>query len=197
MFNTFQNTNSQPAQQPITTPTPRPKSTTIRILNGSIVDENIDGTTKTLIRKEDYPHTGIAGFSQVFVSPDELKICFESRPPSLEPYLYIANIDGSNVIPIKEDRKDCTWSPDSSKIAYTSYGRGTGAVDIFVYDIANALEENLTASTESVREYKITGFVEDNLITCSYIDSTDTSTPSSSISRNCQIELDTGAIVEK
>ncbi|MFV1917162.1 MAG: hypothetical protein ACC618_01595, partial [Patescibacteria group bacterium] len=132
---------------PTSTPSFNPKD--IEIVNGSIYNTRGAGN-EILINKEDYPGTGIAGFTTVTVSPDSSKICFEALPPALEPALYFSNLESINVKKIAERVKNCTWSNASDMVAYLADTAADDPADIFKYDLIVDETTNLTkVSTES------------------------------------------------
>jgi hypothetical protein len=145
-------------------------SPTYSINNGDIQQES--GTTqKIVVSKDNFPDTGITGFSKVTVSPDLNKICFEAWPPSTKPAIYLADSNGENAKEIAPGKKGCFWSPDSKKIAYVDYPSVEGVQNIFVYDLETQGEINTESniSDTSLKAFKIVSWDENSLvINCSY-----------------------------
>jgi hypothetical protein len=166
----------------------------IQISNGNIARVTSFGETQTLIKKEDYPGTGITGFVRVSVSPDNSKICFESIAPAIAPGMYISNVDGSEPFEVEKDRNTCTWSPDSKNVFYINAPLGQQAINIFQYSLETRTEKNLTESknTETeIRQHTITGTSSDR-ISCHY-DIVDTTGKKLSES-TCEIDTQTGEV---
>ena len=178
------------------TPTFDPNS--IYIENGSIVQKTSTGESKILIDKNDMEGLGIAGFSQVHVSPNSKLLCFEALPPAPVPALYLSNIDGSNRVEVGINKKECTWSPDSAKLAYINSATDSGtSVDIFLYDVATSTEKNLTSGTSGVgfsRDYELVGWSQDSSkVVCAYAQ-TNTRDANDTKSGSCEINLTTGVV---
>jgi hypothetical protein len=168
----------------------------IQISNGSIARVTTFGETQILVKKEDYPGTGITGFARVVVAPDNSKFCFESISPALTPAVYIANVDGTGVFEVARDRHTCTWAPDSKSVFYVNAPLAEKAVNIFEYPLDTKIEKNITESTntpDAIRQYAITGILGDKLA-CTYdvVDSTGKKLSAS----NCSIILETDQLVE-
>lgn len=178
---------------PTVTPTPE-IGLEIKIVNGNVVEVAQSGETKTLVNKADYPSTGITGFAKVAVSPDAKMFCFEAWPPAPEPALYLADIDGSNLMEVSPNRKDCYWTSDSQKIVYTNTSSDSTPVDIFIYDIAKDEEKNLTGGLTGegfIRFYEIVGLSEDGgKIECKYSETT-SAAEGTTTEGNCEINLTT------
>lgn len=181
------------------TPTPTPNFTPdqVQIKNGNVVRVRPTGEESILINKENYQSTGITGFSSVAVSPDNNFICFESVPPAPEPALYYANVDGTNVTEVSPNRQSCNWHPESNMLAYNNYPAETGAVNIFLYDVATGEETNLTSevAADAARQYSVDGFSQDGAtLTCSFAELNSAGEPVSQ--GECEIEVQTGAYTE-
>lgn len=175
-----------------TTPTPAFSPSQIKIVNGSVVREIPQGETKVLVRKEDFPSTGIIGFARVVVSPDNQKMCLESLPPATKPALYIANIDGTSTQEISKGKQNCLWANDSQKIFYTDTLIANSSVDIYLYELSLNKEENLTATSSAgiKRAFKIVGLSADETkLICQYQDYGE-----SQKSGNCEVNLETKEI---
>lgn len=170
-----------------------PKPFQIKIKNGNVVKE-IEGEVDTvLVSKEDYPSVGITGFVKVNLSEDKTRICFESLPPAPKPASYIANIDGTNVVKITDNKQSCTWNKNSQSVFYTSIASQNASINIFQYDIASQTEKDLTVTSipaNTVRQYKIVGLSADfSKLMCQYEDVSPTPRPSFIPSGQCEINL--------
>lgn len=158
---------------PVTEPSRAPlPSEEISVENGSVIRTNSSGEKALLIDKTLYENVGIIGFARVIVSPDEKKMCFEAWPPAPTPGLYLADITGQNVVYVADNGKDCVWSNDSTKIAYTKQAVKTSQVDLFYYDLTSTEEINLTkdaAGPGMLRVYENpTWSVDNQTITATY-----------------------------
>jgi hypothetical protein len=122
----------------------------IKVDDGNIV--RVSGKTEEiLIDKKD--HEGISEFIKVWVSPDEKKLCFTGQA-MVPMWLYISDIDGSNVVKVAVG-KNCSFSPDSTNIAYNNHTTDVSPVNVFVYDIELAKKTNLTTSLSSDDIYRV------------------------------------------
>lgn len=154
-------------QTPSPTPTIDPSE--IQITNGDVSRVTPFGETQTLVKKDQYPGTGITGFVRVVVSPDISKLCFESIPPATTPALYVSNIDGSSVVEVAKDRNSCTWINETT-IAYVNAAVGSPKVDIYRYDLNAKTEVNVTEATNTateIRRYTIDE-LSGNILNCKY-----------------------------
>ncbi len=192
---------SSQAQPVAELPTPIPTQVPDRfeIENGNINRISSSAETTVVVNKEDYQDTGIIGFTNVNLSPDNDSICFWSLPPALGPALYYADTDGVLVTKVADKAKGCVWSNSSEKLAYVNDSAQGSATDIFVYDLVDELETNLTevATTSAVyRRYEInTWSADDTAINCNYeeIDPADTSLE---VVGNCQIDVVTAEVTD-
>src|SRR5260221_9453286 len=124
-------------------------ATEIQITNGDVARLSSVGETQTLVKKEDYPGSGLIGFAHVAVSPDNTKLCFESIPPASDPTLYISNVDGTNVETVVKNKHTCTWSPDNNFLFYINDTLGNKQIDIYAYSLTSKEERNLTEKTST------------------------------------------------
>lgn len=179
------------------TPTPVPfNPDEIQIANGNVEQKTAVGESKTLVKKEDYPGSGIIGFARVSVSKDNTKLCFESIPPASDPAIYISNVDGTAVEQIVKNKHTCTWSPDSNSLLYVNDALGAKQIDIFAYSLTSKEERNLTEKTSTataIRQYTL-GAIDGNTIACSY-DVVNAAGKKIS-SSNCSIDLVSGAVTD-
>lgn len=128
------------------------------IRDGNIISNS--GTGDIIINKDDYPDTGIGGFSFVNASPDGTKICFGSLSPAPSPSLYWASSDGSNTTKIGESYINCMWHTDNTRILFTDNPVIGERADIWLYDTSNEEFKNLTENLEIeglTRIYTLTG----------------------------------------
>lgn len=183
---------------PTATPTPEVSPVELKIENGSVIQVISEDEIKVLLNKKDYPSTGITGFAKVTASPDYKKMCIESWPPAPEPSLYLANIDGSGLTEVSPNRKSCFWTHDSKSLVYLNTQLDTSPVDIYLYFLASAKEQNLTQDTAaqgSTRVYAVESIsTDDSKIMCSY-----TQTASAEVAPsqgNCEIDLATLKLTE-
>lgn len=199
-----------PAEAPVSevtsTPSPAPQVTAVQleIENGSIVQVLADGSKKVLIDKKDYPSTGITGFANVVASPDYTKMCFESWPPAPEPSLYISGINGAGITEVSPNRRGCVWSADSKSIAYVNDQLEGEEVDIYIYSLQTAKEQNVTKDTVSAgttRVYAIGALSSDgSKLSCSFtqtvVETGATPAEETPSSGNCEIDLATLKLTE-
>jgi len=168
------NNNNQTASKNILplTPTPPFLVENIKIVNGNIVYKADNSDDKILINKESYPGSGIIGFLKLTISADKTKICFESWSPAPKPAIYVSNIDGSNSSELNQNRKNCIWSPDSKKVLYVNITAPNNQTDIYVYDLDNKEEKNLTlnnSDNSGKKKFDIVGLSADaNTLICNY-----------------------------
>ncbi len=200
---------TQPSTQPaIVAPieaTPEPEvtetlpSTEIKLDNGNIIRETASGDSSILVDKDDYETTGIAGFSEVSVSPDEENMCFASAPPALEPALYYSGVDAITVTKISEKVKNCTWNNSSDNIAYISNTAQSIPTDLFIYSLTTSEETNLTkvSSVSGVfRKYEIVSWsADDSLINCTY-EEIDLSDTTNEVLGRCKIDVATSEVTD-
>ena len=179
------------------TPTITQKLFNIITKNGNIINIS-ENNEEIIVDKNDYKSTGITGFTKVSTSPDKDKICFESWPPSIEPAMYISDINGENVEEISKFKKDCTWSHSGKMVAYDNLTTTKAKVtDIFYYDLESKIEKNLTAnlaSTESAKlyNYKVISWSDDdNNILCEF-----SPISKSSDTKNCEIIISSNTFNE-
>ncbi len=195
---------SQGPSDTISTPQiPTPIPTTVpdkfEIDNGDITRVTSTGSKTVIVAKDDYEDTGLIGFTNVNLSPDNENVCFWSLPPALAPALYYSDTSGGEVVNIANRSVSCTWSNFGDKIAYINDAPTGTAVDIFFYDLLTEETANLTqTSTESTvyRRYEIESWSEDDeMINCNYeeIDTTDTS---AEVVGNCQIDVIEGVVTD-
>lgn len=183
------------AQVATPSPTPELNPAEIQIANGSISWIMSSGETKTLVKKEDYPTTGITGFAKVAVSPDKKKLCFEALAPATEPALYVSDIDGTNVSIVEKNRNTCTWLSDSNHILYLNAPIGTKAMDVYTYDLSAKVETNQTKDTQTAtrfRQYAVSQSAD--TLECQY--SIVNSTGSKLTSGICNIDSQTGVVTD-
>ena len=179
---------------PTPTPTPAFSPEQIKIESGNVIWERPDGEITVIIDKGNYKTTGITGFAKVVVSPDENWICAESWPPAPDPSLYIANIEGENVIKVNSNRNSCLWSQDSKSITYINSSAPNTQTDIYIYNNELGEETNLTRSAFDdgvVRKYKVVGFNADgSKLICEY-----TQIPQAEEGQgSCEVDIETGNV---
>lgn len=166
----------QKTQTPTPIPTPSFSPDWIKIQNGNVVRQEPGKEPILLVKKEDFPSTGITGFARVVVSPNNKLICFESWSPALKPAIYLANLDGSDVREISPKKQNCVFREDSKAIFYVDSTPKSTPANIFVYDLESETpqEENLTKSSIPegvVRRFSIVGFSSDSSkLICKYED---------------------------
>lgn len=185
----------------LTQPIPTQTVETFQYLieNGNIKKISSAGKEKIIISKDDYSSTGLIGFTNVIPSDKGDYICFWSLPPALKPALYYSDNEGSAVKLIKEKVKNCVWGSKEDKLAYINdVGEGL-PVDIFLYDLENELEKNLTnqATASGVfRRYEATSFSSDDAkVLCSY-EEINKSQPSLETLGNCEIDTTTSKVTD-
>ena len=102
----------------------------IEVNDGDVV--KVSGKNEEiLIDKKDFEE--ISEFIKVWVSPDESRICLTGQ--SMVPiWLYISDVDGNNVVKV-DTGKNCSFSPDSTKISYNNHTTDVSPVDVRLYDI--------------------------------------------------------------
>jgi hypothetical protein len=168
----------------------------IQISNGDVTLRSSVGESKTLIKKDDYPGSGLIGFARVAVSPDNTKLCFESIPPATDPMIYLSNVDGTNVEQVVKNKHNCTWSPDNNFLFFINDALGNKQIDIYAYSLTSKEERNLTEKTSTkteIRQYTI-GTADGTTLACSYdvVNATGKKVSSS----NCSIDLVSGEVTD-
>src|SRR3989304_5022143 len=141
-----------------------PKTAQSAPLPGGVNSQNTSNTVPDSKQTPFLESSGITGFARVVVSPDNQKICFESWPPAPEPAMYIANIDGSEIVEVNPNRQSCLWKSDTKGVFYINTTSTTSPVNIFYFDLASQEETNVTAESVTegtVRRYKIVGLSGD------------------------------------
>ena len=185
-----------PTQKTIV-PTVKPLPPKFETENGNIIKIEPSGDVSILISKEDYPATGLIGFTDVVTSPDNQKICFWSLPPALDPTLYFSQTGQASVAALTPKGKACSFSGESDKIAFIEDTPAGKPVDIYVYEISSQKSTNLTNQVEGsvYRRYQIEGWKDNQTILCNFeqIDLEDTATE---ISGRCEINTVSGEISE-
>lgn len=183
---------------PTSTPTP-PITEEIKINNGDVVLQNSIGDTTVLVKKNDYPSTGIVGFSSVSQSPDKEKLCFYSLSPADDPALYVSETDGTEVTKIQDSVSTCIWSNGSTKLAFADIADPSSPVDVYYYDFATKENKNLTNQAETLtvfRRYEIeTWSPDDSKISCNYVEIDTQNTNEESLG-NCEINATTGEVLD-
>ena len=167
------------------------KKFNITTKNGNVININENGDEEVVVKKEDYEFTGISGFIKVSVSPNKKKLCFESWPPSPQPALYVSDIEGTGVLKVNSNRRNCYWSGDSSKVVYNDLKSEKEATNIYVYDVETASETLLTVhtATESAKPkfHTSVGWSADNKkVLCRYAYQ---KTPNDV--RECEVDIET------
>ena len=144
----------------------------IQIINGNVERVLPFGESNILIDKNDFPTTGITGFSRVVVSPDESRMCFESLPPAPEPELYVSGTDGVNVFRVAANAANCHFGPLGNRLFYNNLPVGNTQGDIYSYNLNTQQIVNLTADlveSENVKVYRLEGVAhESNKLICTY-----------------------------
>ncbi|MCS7092782.1 MAG: hypothetical protein NZM26_05560 [Patescibacteria group bacterium] len=184
-----QNLNIAPSQS--STPSSTPLDEQISIAGGNIVRKNENGEITILVNKSDYPSTGITGFLRVSVSYDNNLMCFESRSPANKPALYIADVNGGNVVEVSANKINCLWAKSSQGIFYTDTPITTNPVDIYMYDIFTKTETNLTQTVKppsGTRQFALVSISDNGLITCTFKDFNN-KTQEEVNSGNCTIDI--------
>ena len=157
---------------PVVTLVPE-KKYNITTKNGNVININEKGEEEIVVKKEDYEFTGISGFIKVSVAPNKKKLCFESWPPSPQPALYVSDIEGTGVLKVNTNRRNCYWSGDSLKLVYNDVKSEKEATNLYVYDVEAASETLLTVhtATESAKPklHTALGWSSDNKkVLCQY-----------------------------
>ncbi len=160
----------------------------ILIGSGSIVYKNSAGEVKTLVDKNSYPSTGITGFARVVVSPDNMKMCFESIPPSTKPALFVSDVEGIETKQISAGKSSCIWNSNSNVIYYVGKENGIPNANLYVYDLEKSIETNLTSKimSDTKPDFTLVGLSSDETkLICTFTN------PNSEESVSCQIDLAT------
>lgn len=82
-------------------------------------------------------------------SPDATRIAYEGIGDDGSPQIFIAGIDGTDVLQVTHDPTGATspaWSPDGTLIAYTGNGLGAES-ELFVLDVASGVSTRITDET--------------------------------------------------
>ncbi|MBU1132950.1 hypothetical protein KKG08_01615 [Patescibacteria group bacterium] len=166
----------------------------VEVSNGNIIKKS-GKKEEILIDKKDYEQ--ISEFIRVWVSPDKNRICFLGQ--SMVPvWVHISDIDGINVVKV-DTGKNCSFSPDSNKIAYNTHTTDVSPVDVRLYDILTSEKSNLTSSfsTEEIyRVYNTPTWINDIIIESEYeeINFSDFTNKRLGIS---EINIETGKVTDR
>ncbi len=166
----FANNQDGNTQQQGTQPTPTPEPV-ISLVNGNVVSVTHDGQETILVNKSSFNTTGITGFTNLKMSPNADKICFQTTPPSPVSAVYISDLTGQNVTEVGQNKTNCYWLGDGQAISYQDSPNQDQSVNIYMYDITNSTETLLTPanSEEIVRYFNIESISDDGTtIICSY-----------------------------
>jgi len=90
----------------------------------------------------------VKGILHPVVSPDGKYVAFSALSD-----LWLLKIGDPKPVRLTQDPFvdiEPAWSPDGTRLAYTSDRRGVGTMDLYVRDMASGKEERLTETTESV-----------------------------------------------
>jgi len=125
------------------------------------------------------------------VSPDNKMMCFFSLPPAPEPALFLSDIEGQNLIEVSPNRKNCIWKADSSAIFYENILTPDKSSDIFIFDLKDRVEKNITKEVTppgKIRKWEIVGMSADSSkLICKYEDQNAKEGQTGS----CEIDLET------
>ncbi|MFC1700388.1 hypothetical protein ACFLZ4_01950 [Patescibacteria group bacterium] len=122
----------------------------IEVNDGNVVKSS-GKEEEVLINKKDYEE--ISEFIKVWVSSDEKRLCFTGQA-MVPMWIYISDIDGNNVVKVAVG-KNCSFSPDSTKISYNNHTTDVSPVNVLIYDIETAKKTNLTTSLSSDNIYRV------------------------------------------
>ena len=139
----------------------------IKVTNGNIVKVSESKKEIILINKKDYE--GISKFIKVWVSPDDDRLCFLGQY-IVPMWLFVSDSDGSNVVKV-DSAKNCSFSPDSTKISYNNHTTDVSPVDVRIYNLESSEKLNLTrhlSSDEIYRAYNSPEWINDVLIESEY-----------------------------
>lgn len=129
---------------------PAEASYEIEVSNGNIVKKS-GKVEEIIIDKTDFEE--ISEFIRVWPSPDKSKLCFLGQ--SMAPvWLYVSDIDGSNVVKV-DTGKNCSFSPDNSKVAYNTHTTDVSPVDVRLYDIQTGEKSNFTSTFSTEETYRV------------------------------------------
>jgi hypothetical protein len=157
-------TGNQQTSDATITPTVGFNKDYVKVSGGNVIYDDGSGNPKILVDKSNFTSTGITGFIKVSVSPDNQRMCFEAWPPAPTPALYIANVDGSSVSQVNENRKSCLWTEDSNKILYVNIASPVLTSNIYLYDTETKEEKNLTQpdlSVTATKNFELVGLSAD------------------------------------
>lgn len=110
-------------------------------------------TTGNIKRYSDDP---IFDFNSPSISPDETKIAFiSSYPDSIDWSVWIYSVPDGSIYPFSKEgySRYPVWSPDGSKLAYSSYYDGT---------VITSVDNDLITSVNTVFSYVYPNWLEDN-----------------------------------
>ena len=138
--------------------------------NGNIITTLADGNTAVLFDKSEFETAGIMGFSDLVMAPDGSVFCFHTKPPAPVSSIYISDLSGANLQEIGQSRTGCRWL-NSNSIAYLNTPNPSTGVDIYMFDLQDQVEINLTdtGEPEGIRYFNIRGIDNDGeTILCNF-----------------------------
>ncbi len=167
----------------------------ITISDGNVVKQYSSGKEITLVDKDDYED--IIRFSAVSQSSDDDKMCFLGH--TVAPiWMYWSHIDGSDVTEVGV-AENCVWSNDSSMISYTNHTTEVSPHNVYIYDLKDDDDTNMTESVSSLDLMRIYTAPEwaddDSYLTSEYIEY-DMENDMASTEGTTKIDVDTGKLEE-
>ena len=184
-----------------TPPPPTPAvsvSEQISIISGNIVRQNESNENIVLVNKNDYPGSGIIGFYDVVISPDETGMCFYTIAPSTSPMMYYSDINANEILEVDSNASDCIWTGDSRVFYYVKKYPNLSFTNILNFTPETATSQGITNQSAddevSDRTYSLTGLSDDgSRLLCSYRTKSEDDIGMDE-NFDCEIDLATGQV---
>lgn len=123
-------------------------------------------TTRTVIESSE-----LGNFVAINPSPDTKKLCLVKEESKDSYVVYTANSNGTNLKMIAEG-EHCSWSPDSTMLAFNSLKNEDGSIDIFVHDgdSITQIEYELRDDQPRTRQLGAPYWLSNEIIANSYLE---------------------------
>ncbi|EKD62214.1 MAG: hypothetical protein ACD_52C00265G0001 [uncultured bacterium] len=170
----------------------------IRVDNGNIITIDQKGKATIVVNKNAYVSEGIKDFSEVKVSPDSSLMCFIGTSVAGSTFIYYSPLDGKNPYRVAGG-KNCVWSHNSHKIAFTNAVTDLSPIDIFAFNTETKETKNLTRNTggKYIRFYEIPEWSQDDSFVLSNFTAFDPTGTEPSFIGGSVIDIATGEVTDK